>query len=266
MLWPLIAISMTANPIEVKADSLQVFSTEKRALYTGHAVAKRSQTTITCDQIEVRLGKTDEIETVIADGHVVATEGDREVTGTHAIFNNTTGVMTLTGNPKGKQGFREVTGDEVVFTTGTDVLQVKNPHTVIDDLAHPEKKMIIDSDSLVLDSNRSVAKWKGHVVAKRGTTTITAPELDAHYDEKGQVTRVLAANQVEATDGDRWAKGKKANYDVANGTLVLTGNPEATQGANRMRGSKVIFYLSSNKLEVENATTVFSKPTKGKMP
>ena len=38
--------------------------------------------------------------------------------------------------------------------------------------------------------------------------------------------------------------------------LVVTGKPEARQGPNRMRGTKITFITGKDTLEVENATTV----------
>jgi lipopolysaccharide export system protein LptA len=253
--------SAGAPPVHVTSDQLKILSKEKRAIYSGHAIAKREATTITCDTLEVQLGPSDEVETILAQGHVVGVEGDREVRGDKATFNNLTGVLALTGNPMGKQGLREVSGEEVIFVSGKDLMSVKKPHAVAEDPAKKSSPLVIDADTLDLDSNRHLALWKGHVVATRNTLTVKAPELEALYNDEGTVTRIVAKHQVEAADGDRWATGNRANFDLQDQRLILTGNAQARQGLNRMKGSRVTFFVSSNKLEVENAVTVFSTST-----
>ncbi|MEW5742456.1 MAG: LptA/OstA family protein, partial [Myxococcota bacterium] len=126
--------------------------------------------------------------------------------------------------------------------------------------------LAIDADRLVLDQQRNVASWTGHVRVTRGPTLITAPELIAHSDERGEITRVQAKGGVEATERDRWARGQRADYDVKRGVLVVTGNPEARQGKNRMRGSKVTFLPGADFIEVENATTVIEVAPKRGAP
>jgi lipopolysaccharide export system protein LptA len=58
-------------------------------------------------------------------------------------------------------------------------------------------------------------------------------------------------------DGEKWARGDRAEFDNVRGVLVVTGNPEARQGPNFMRGTKVTFVVGKDTLEVENARTVF---------
>ena len=119
-----------------------------------------------------------------------------------------------------------------------------------------DQRVSIDAELLTLEGPKNEAKWTGHVRAVKARTTLLAPELTAHYDEKGEIDRVLARGGVEVTEGDRWARGQNADYDVPKDTLVITGKPEAKQGKSRMKGTKVTFFSGSEFLEVENATTV----------
>ena len=161
-------------------------------------------------------------------------------------------------DPQARQGKREVVGETVTFTTGIDRVVVTKPRTrVQDEQKGPASGAIaIDADLLTLEGARSFATWSGHVKARRAKTTLTAPELTAHYDEAGVITRVQAKGGVEATEGDKWAKGQRADYDALKGVLVVTGKPEAKQGKSRMKGTKVTFFSGSDFIEVENATTV----------
>ena len=248
---------LLARPLEVSADKLELLNREGRAIYSGHAKAIRDSTTVTCETLTVFYGAGREVDRIEAAGHVDALDGDRHATGQTAAYDNHTGVLVVRGDPEGQFGARTVRGQLVTFTTGLDRVEVLKAKTVApNESAANGATVEIDADRLVNEGTKSTAVWTGNVRARRGPTLLKAPELTAHYDGTGVVTRVEGRGGVEATDGDKWAKGEKADYDNARGVLVVTGHPEATQGKNRMRGSKVTFVTGKDTIEVEDAVTV----------
>lgn len=249
--------ALLARPVELRADRLEVQSREQKATYVGHATAVRDDATLTCDRLEVQLDEHRDVKTITADGHVVVVDGDRRAEGEHATWDNATGVLVVTGQPSARQGPREVMGERVTFTTGVDRVEIERPRTRVEATdGGVSNALAIDADTLVLENPRATASWKGHVKVTRGATVLTAPELVAHYDERGEITRVQAKGGVEATERDRWARGQRADYDVKRSVLVVTGNPEARQGTSRMKGTRVTFFPGTDFIEVENATTV----------
>ena len=242
----LLGAALLSRPVTITADHLEIFDKDRKAIYQGHARAVRDATTMSCDTLTVFYTDKREVEHIEAFGNVETIEGDRHAWGDHANFDNATGVLVVHGNPHAQQGERRVTGDEIVFTTGIDRVEVKNAHTK-DDATQ------VDADKLVLEADRHIANWTGHVVAKKQTTTVIAPLLVAHYDEKGTITHVEARGGVEVRDKDRWAKGARADFDAVSGRLVVTGKPEARQGNSRLYGRSVTFVQGSDTLEVENA-------------
>ena len=125
-----------------------------------------------------------------------------------------------------------MTGETVTFTTGTDTLLVGRPHTVSkQERAGGGGTLVIDADSLTLVQSKAFATWKGHVRALRGPTLITAPELDATWNEEGVITRMLGRGGVDAVEPTRRARGERADYDVEKGILVVTGKPEDVASA-----------------------------------
>lgn len=247
----------TAPPVEVTAERLELLQREQKAVYTGNAKAVRGTTTLQCDRLEVLLGPGSEVAKILASGHVRATDGERAAQAERAEYDNQTGVLRLFGSPAAQQGKRTVTGDEVIWTTGDDVLEVHGARTVAqEDADKGGRRIVIDADRLTLRNKQNSATWSGHVRAKRGATTVLAPELTAFYDDAGTVSRVEATGGVEATERDRWVKGQRATYDAASGELVVTGKPEARQGNHHLRGTKVTLFTDREFIEVENATTV----------
>ncbi|MDP1822186.1 MAG: LptA/OstA family protein [Archangium sp.] len=245
---------LLSRPVAISADKLEVFKKESRALYSGHAKAQRDTMTMTCDFLEVFFTPASDVQRIVAKGNVHAVDGDREAWGDQAEFINETGVLTLHGNPRGKQGPREVEGEVVTFVTGIDKLTVTKAHSRVKE--PKDQRVSIDADLLTLEGTRNEAKWTGHVRAVKAKTILVAPEVTAHYDDQGEIDRVLARGGVEVTEGDRWARGQNADYDVPKGRLVVTGKPQAKQGKTRMNGTRVTFFTGTEFLEVENATTV----------
>jgi lipopolysaccharide export system protein LptA len=257
---------LLARPVKVSADKLDVFGKEQRAVYTGNARALRDTTTLTCDELTVFYAEDQSVSRIEAKGNVKAVDEHREGAGDFATYDNATGVLVVTGNPRAHSAGRRVTGTKVTITTGIDRVEVENPRSVVDD-AGPHAKgeaLQIDAEKLVLDQQRSEATWTGKVRAKKTTSLLKAPTLIAYYDELGVVTRVDARGGVEVTDADKWAKGKQATFDNKKGLLTVTGNPEARQGSNRMRGSRVTFKAGSERLIVDDATTIIDANEKPK--
>ena len=260
----LLSRPVAAVPVTVSADKLDYLKKESRAVYRGHAVAKRDGMTLTCDELEAFFAPSGEIQRIVARGNVYAIDGDREAWGDEAEFINETGVLTVKGNPRGKQGPREVEGEVVTFTTGIDRVVVTKAHTRVKE--PKDQRVSIDADLLTLEGVKNEAKWTGHVKAVKAKTLLLAPELTATYDEQGEINRVLARGGVEVTEADRWARGQNADYDVAKGMLVVTGKPQARQGKTRMTGTRVTFFSGSEFLEVENAKTVIEVDKQKKGP
>ncbi len=256
--------ALLARPATISADRFEVLNKEQKAEYTGHAKVVRDTLTMTCDRLIVEYDDAREITRILARGNVEAVDQDRWSRGDEADYDNRTGVLVVRGHPEARQGKREVLGQLVTFVNGSQRIVVTQAKTRVENATDggPPDKIAIDADTLVLDETQSLATWSGHVKARRGITTMVAPKMTASYDEHGDVTRLQAENGVEATQGDKWARGQNADYDAVKGMLVVTGNPQAKQGANRMRGTKVIFYQGSDLLEVENVTSVIEVDSK----
>jgi lipopolysaccharide export system protein LptA len=133
-------------------------------------------------------------------------------------------------------------------------------------IATPENPVFVDCDKGRMDGSQQRFVCTGHVKMVRNTTTLTCDRSIGHYLGKDatQVTRLECFGNVVAIDGDRWAHGDHADYDTVKEVLVLTGNPEARQGTNTMKGDRVVFYVDTDLIEVEKVKGVLE--SKGKEP
>jgi lipopolysaccharide export system protein LptA len=145
-------------------------------------------------------------------------------------------------------------------------------------VATPENPVDVQCDRARMEGNqqrfictghvRMVRKPSGPAVvgAEPQPTIVTCDRLVGHYLGKDaqQVTRLECFGNVEAVSGDRWARGDKADYDTVKELLIVTGNPEARQGNNQMKGELVRFYVDTDLIEVDRVKGVLE--SKGKEP
>ncbi|MCP3144206.1 LptA/OstA family protein [Pyxidicoccus xibeiensis] len=117
-----------------------------------------------------------------------------------------------------------------------------------------------------VEGERTQATLTGNVKVKHRTMDLRCDRMIAYYTQPRVVTRVVCTGGVQAEDGDRMARGERAEYDVTSGVLVVTGSPEARQGNTYMRGTKVRLTLGSERLEVENAVILFESPASAPTP
>ena len=133
-------------------------------------------------------------------------------------------------------------------------------------LATPENPVFVDCDKGRMEGSTQRFVCTGHVKMVRNTTTLTCDRSIGHYLGKDatEITRLECFGNVQAVDGERWARGDHADYDTVKEVLVLTGNPEARQGSNTMKGDRVVFYVDTDLIEVEKVKGVLE--SKGKEP
>ncbi|MBN1203353.1 MAG: hypothetical protein JXB05_00325 [Myxococcaceae bacterium] len=111
----------------------------------------------------------------------------------------------------------------------------------------------VEITAKLITGERSSATFTGDVRVKHRTLDLRCDKMIAFYTGAREVKRVECTGGVQAQDGDRFARGERAEYDVPSGVLVVTGSPEARQGGTYMTGTKVRLTLGSERLEVENA-------------
>lgn len=120
------------------------------------------------------------------------------------------------------------------------------------------QQISIKADRLEIQGRGNQAVWVGHVRAKRGDTNLSCDRLVAHYTSDQQISKIECVGSVEIVDGDRSAKGERAEFDNLRGILTITGNPEAKQGVNHMKGTRVTFYMERDLIEVQGAEAIIN--------
>ncbi|WP_375770763.1 hypothetical protein NR798_07635 [Archangium gephyra] len=122
----------------------------------------------------------------------------------------------------------------------------------------------ITSKRMTILRDQSTLMFKEDVRARRESMDLRCDELTAHYAQfngKYTATRGECVGNVLAVDGERTAQGERADFDVHNRLLVVTGNPEAKDPSADLKGSELRLMLGSQNFEVKDATvTLKSAP------
>lgn len=110
----------------------------------------------------------------------------------------------------------------------------------------------ITSDWMEVDQVKNTITYKGRVVMVQADMTMRSETLIAHYDpEMKRMSQIVAEGKVNTTQGDRVATGEKAVFDEKEKTVTLTGNPVMRQGNSQVSGTRVIYFMETDRAVAE---------------
>jgi lipopolysaccharide export system protein LptA len=120
----------------------------------------------------------------------------------------------------------------------------------------------INADLLEFDARQNVATFRGDVVSSQGAVVMRSALLRATFapsanGKSGSMQRLqslVAEGNVHITYGNRVARGKRAEFNNANRTLVLSGDAVVYEGPNEVRGERVVVYLDEQRSVVEGTS------------
>ena len=125
----------------------------------------------------------------------------------------------------------------------------------------------IVSDRLDAYNEKRMVVFSGNAVATQGARTIRSDRLTLYYreDQKrtggstrevegtGNLQRVEAKGHVTITEGDRIVTGEEALFEQDAQKITMTGGAVMREGANIIRGDRIIVFLNENRGVVESA-------------
>ncbi len=110
----------------------------------------------------------------------------------------------------------------------------------------------ITSDTVEADQKTNKVTFKGNVIAKQEDTTLYANTLTILYDPNTKkLKEIIAVGNVKVVQLDRRATGEKATFDQEKNKVVLDGEAVVREGANVIRGERIIFYVDEGRSVVE---------------
>lgn len=111
--------------------------------------------------------------------------------------------------------------------------------------------MTITSNNMEARKKENLVIFKGDVKAEQKDYTLYAKELYVYYVDK-EIKETIAIGDVRIVKLNMVATGEKAVHTRDNRTVVLTGNPQAKQDCDIVKGDKITIYLDEDKSLVES--------------
>jgi lipopolysaccharide export system protein LptA len=109
------------DPIYITADWMEVDQTKNTITYKGRVVTTQVDMTVRSETLMAYYNPDmKQINQIVAEGKVNATQGQRVATGEKAVFDDKAKTVTLTGNPVMRQGNSQVSGSRVIYFVEQD--------------------------------------------------------------------------------------------------------------------------------------------------
>ncbi len=107
------------GPLDISADSGEVFDTEGRLVYTGDVNVVRGGTRLRADRVEAFFDRTQgggfrDLQRIVAEGEVFYVTASEIARGNRGVYDLVTGQITLTGDVVLTQGCNVSTGQRLV--------------------------------------------------------------------------------------------------------------------------------------------------------
>lgn len=109
------------DPIYITADWMEVDQIKNTITYKGRVVTTQADMTVRSETLMAHYNPDmKQINQIVAEGKVNATQGQRVATGEKAVFDDKAKTVTLTGNPVMRQGNSQVSGSRVIYFVEQD--------------------------------------------------------------------------------------------------------------------------------------------------
>jgi len=105
------------EPIEITSQKLDFDYKNRRTVFRGDVEVIQGDVHLNSDLLTVdyaQVGDQQQLKEVTADGNVKITQGGKKATGNHAVFDQASRTVVLTGNAVLEEGSNQVNGDRIV--------------------------------------------------------------------------------------------------------------------------------------------------------
>ena len=131
--------------------------------------------------------------------------------------------------------------------------------------SRPREQIQITADQLITHADQNYAEFLGNVEAVQGNFELRSDKLKIYYRAGTGISgsaapgeealeKVVASGNVRIKSDNQHAETEKAEYAVASGLLILTGeNTTLTDGNNSIRGSKIRLNRFTGEIRVESS-------------
>jgi lipopolysaccharide export system protein LptA len=134
-----------------------------------------------------------------------------------------------------------------------------------------DQPVSIEADWAEADDRRGISVYKGKVLIVQGSLKISGDEVTMYFDDENELKRLVAVGRLarfqQKPDGKAEAQRAKANrivYEVTKDTMILTGNAQLAQGADKINADRIVYDTLNARIKGESkAASKSSKSTGG---
>ena len=114
-------------PVDITSDTLVYLQLENKAIFDGHVHVVHGTLTLQADHLTVSYNTAQEnVDSIVATGHVVVVHDHNKATGDQAIYNPETGKVELTGNVNLWREDNMLTGEKLIYDPVTGTMKLSN--------------------------------------------------------------------------------------------------------------------------------------------
>ena len=109
----------------------------------------------------------------------------------------------------------------------------------------------VAADNLTVDQDTGTATFTGNVQIGQGDLRLSAGRVEVVYgSDTGEIARLQASNGVTFVTATEAAEAQNADYDIAGGTLTLSGEVLLTQGASAISAERMTVNLATGNAQL----------------
>jgi len=119
----------------------------------------------------------------------------------------------------------------------------------------------VTADNLAVDQKSGTAVFTGNVVIGQGAMRLSAARVQVYYAEDGtRISRLAATGGVTLVSGDDAAEASRADYDIDNGDIVMTGNVLLVQKGTALTSDKMSVNIAAGTARMQGRVKTVLQP------
>ena len=185
------------------------------------------------------------------------------VTAESAEFDHRAQTGVYLGNARGWQEKNYVRADRLMIDQNRGQFYADgNVQSLLYDIKRKENGVETNvpvyaaGNKMLYDRDKRVLRYENGVDIRQGADRIVAGIASVFLNEKNEVSQTIAENNVVITQPNRKAVGDYAQYNAAEETVLLRGNPARIDDSENgsSQGGEVMVYLRENRVVGEGKT------------
>lgn len=125
----------------------------------------------------------------------------------------------------------------------------------------PDAPVEVTSDTLSVSQTDGTAIFSGNVVVGQGSMRLSAGQVEVVYRESGDgIERLQASGGVTLVSEQDAAEADKADYDIKEGIIVMTGNVLLTQGPSALSAQRMTVDIDAGTAHMSGRVKTVLKP------